>query len=191
MIEAGFSESIDDWSTYPSFAAVYRATMDRVNAAPFYFFSDAYFRDMRESLPTQLHLFTIRAPHGEIAAAGLFTHTNGIVEYHLSGTAVDFRRHAPSKLMLDAVRRWAASIGAAQMNLGGGTGGESNSLFEFKTGFSRSRAPFHTARLVFDVPLYTVLTRGARNGDGSPRADEGYFPLYRDPRGVHHLGASA
>lgn len=190
MLEAGFSETIDDWSAYPSFAALYRATMDRVNASPFYFFSDAYFRDLREMLPAQLHLSTIRAPHGEIAAAGLFTRTDGIVEYHLSGTAAAFRRQAPSKLMLDAVRRWATTTGAALMNFGGGTGGQANSLFEFKSGFSRSRAPFHTVRMIFDAPLYAALTRSGSEQNGSPRSDTGFFPVYREPRGCRSFGVS-
>jgi hypothetical protein len=182
MLEAGFSESIDDWTAYPSFPALYRATMDRVNASSFYFFSDAYFRDLREMFPGELHLSTVRAPHGEIASAGLFTHTNGIVEYHLSGTAAEFRQHAPSKLMLDAVRRWAARIGAAVMNFGGGTGGQVSSLFDFKSGFSRSRAPFHTARLIFDAALYDAVTRTGAGRDAAPLSDAGFFPIYREPR---------
>ncbi len=188
MLEAGFSESIDDWSAYPSFAPLYRTTMDRVNASPFYFFSDAYFRDLREMLPAQLHFSTIRAPHGEIAAAGLFTNTDGIVEYHLSGTAAAFRRHAPSKLMLDAVRRWGATTGATLMNFGGGTGGQVNSLFEFKTGFSRSRAPFHTVRMIFDAPLYAALARSESERNGSPRSDTGFFPIYREPPACRSVG---
>ena len=181
MLEAGFSETIDDWSAYSAFAALYRATMDRVNASPFYFFTDAYFHDLRATLPTQLHLFTIREPHGEIAAAGLFTNTNGIVEYHLSGTAAAFRQHAPSKLMLDAVRRWAKTTGAAVMNFGGGTGGQVNSLFEFKTGFSRLRAPFHTVRMIFDAPLYAALTTNASERNGLTPSVDGFFPVYREP----------
>ena len=184
MAESGFSESIDDWSAYASFPDLYRGTMDRVNASPFYFFSDAYFRDLREMLPGQLHISTVRAPHGEIAAAGLFTHTDALVEYHLSGTAAAFRHHAPSKLMLDAVRRWAASSGATVMNFGGGTGGQVNSLFEFKTGFSRARAPFHTVRMIFDAPLYAALTGNRRDRNGAIHADTGFFPVYREPQRI-------
>jgi hypothetical protein len=181
MLEAGFSETIDDWSSYSSFAALYRATMERVSASPFYFFSDAYFRDLREMLPAHLHLSTIRAPHGEIAAAGLFTLTNGLVEYHLSGTAAAFRHHAPSKLMLDAVRRWAKTTDAVLMNFGGGIGGRGNALFEFKAGFSGSRAAFHTVRMIFDAPLYAALTWNGNERRSSPRCDTGFFPVYREP----------
>ena len=190
MLEAGFTEHIDDWDAYPSFGPMYRATMDRVNASPFYFFSDTYLRELREMLDVQLHLFTIRSPQGDIASAGLFMHTNGIVEYHLSGTAAAFRHHAPSKLMLDAVRRWGARTGAAQMNFGGGTGGQVNSLFEFKTGFSRSRAPFHTVRMIFDMPLYVALTGGRSDTAGPPRPDIGFFPLYREPAASRRFGVT-
>jgi hypothetical protein len=180
MLEAGFTESIDDWGAYPSFGPIYRATMDRVNASPFYFFSDEYFRDLRESLSAHLHLSTIRSPHGEIAAAGLFTYTNGLVQYHLSGTAAAFRQHAPSKLMLDAVRRWGADSGATLMNFGGGLGGGTNALFEFKSGFSRARAPFHTGRVIVDAALYASVSNAIARS-GAVRGDAGFFPLYRDP----------
>jgi hypothetical protein len=84
--------------------------------------------------------------------------------------------------MLDAVRRWAARIGAAVMNFGGGTGGQVSSLFDFKSGFSRSRAPFHTARLIFDTALYDAVTPTGAGRDAAPLSDAGFFPIYREPR---------
>ena len=179
LAQAGFMTSVDDWSIYPAFGSLYRATMERVRAADFYFFSDAYFEDLRRMLKERLHFFAVVAPGGQLAAAGLFTETDGIVEYHLGGTATAYLRQAPSKLMFDAVIRWGKSIGAEVLNLGGGMGGRAGSLFEFKAGFSHSRAQFHTVRMILDEPLYADLAHGWRARGGNVQAVETFFPIYR------------
>jgi hypothetical protein len=43
---------MDDWSVYPAFASLYRATTDRVAAAQFYYFSDRYFEELGLMLRT-------------------------------------------------------------------------------------------------------------------------------------------
>jgi hypothetical protein len=180
LLEAGFAVVFDEWSGYEGFGPLYRRTMDRVNATPFYFFSDAYFRDLRETLDARLHLSTVISPQGELAAAGLFIETGGIIQYHLGGTACSYRARAPSKLMFDHVRRWGSCTGAAILNLGGGIGGRTDALFDFKAGFSQLRAPFHTARVVSDPPLYAAVSRSALPSHvvGS---DPDFFPVYRAP----------
>jgi lipid II:glycine glycyltransferase (peptidoglycan interpeptide bridge formation enzyme) len=178
---AGFITTIDDWSLYAAFGSLYRATMERVAAATFYFFSDAYFQDIRHMLGRHLHLCAVLAPNGELAAAGLFTETDGIVEYHLGGTAEPYLRHAASKLMFDTIRRWAKGAGCVLLNLGGGIGGHPGPLLNFKAGFSRSLAPFHTVGMVFDTRRYSQLTRLWRERSDCPEAVESYFPIYRQP----------
>jgi hypothetical protein len=178
--DAGFTVTMDDWSGYEAFGPLYRETMARVGASPFYLFTDAYFRDLRQMLGTRLHLCTVAAPDGDVAAAGLFTQTNGIVEYHLAGTAAAYLAHAPSKLMFDEVRQWGKRLGASILHLGGGTGGTTSSLFEFKAGFSPSRALFHTARIIFDHRLYRDLVRTASPHADSDAPASGFFPVYRE-----------
>lgn len=177
--QAGFTTSIDDWSAYAAFGSLYRETMRRVAAAEFYFFSDAYFCELRSRLRERLHLVAVRAPNGDVAAAGLFTETDRILEYHLGGTAQSYLSRAPSKLMFDRVRRWGNSSGAELLNLGGGTGGRADSLFEFKAGFSPLRAPFHTFRVVLDPRKYHDLARIWRERCAGSAEPESYFPIYR------------
>ena len=73
---------------------------------PFYFFEDAYFEGLRDALGKSLHLCVVEKD-GVIAAAGLFVETDGIVQYHLSGTDDAFRTVQSTKLMLHFVRGWA------------------------------------------------------------------------------------
>ena len=155
--------------------------MRRLDASPFYFFDDDYFRGCRRLAGNGMHLCSVLSPSGEVAAAGLFTAAGRIVQYHLSGTAATYSRLAPDKLMLDAVRWWAKDQGFARFHLGGGVGGVSQSLFHFKAGFSDLRAEFHTWRLVFDAAKHERLVSlwRRRRPDMEPAAD--YFPEYRSP----------
>jgi hypothetical protein len=176
----GFVARVDDWSLYNSFRALYRSTMQRVAAAKFYLFSDTYFQEVRHALEHRLHFCVVVAPNGDLAAAGLFTETDGIVEYHLGGSAEPYLRHAASKLMFYTIRQWAHASGYRTLNLGGGVGGQPGPLLNFKAGFSRSRAPYYTLRVVFDAARYAHLTRLWRERAECPAPPiAGFFPDYR------------
>jgi hypothetical protein len=176
---AGFVVRRDNWDRFGAFRDAYAATMRRVAAADFYFFGDAYFEALRDRLGDALHLFTVESPDGTVAAAGLFTAVDGIVEYHLGGTCDEYVALAPSKLMFHAVREWARASGHALLNLGGGLGGVPGPLLSFKAGFARSSADFCTLRLVLDPERYDALNAAA----GAEAGDElGFFPRYRRTR---------
>ena len=74
---------------------------------------------------------------------------------------------------------WAKARGNRWYHLGGGRGGESDSLLHFKTGFSPLRLPYETVRVVLRDKDYRDLVAERQPqvdaGDGS-----GYFPRYRD-----------
>lgn len=178
----GFTIRIDDWSLFPEFLQIYQLTMQRVGASDFYLFSADYFDGLRQALGEErLHLFAVMSPEGQIAAAGLFTRECDIVQFHLSGTAPEFMRQAPSKLMLDEVRLWAKESGHRWFHLGGGVGGASDALFEFKAGFSSLAQPFHTYRMILDEKQYSMLTQRRAVWAGSSSIADGFFPAYRAP----------
>jgi hypothetical protein len=186
--KAGFNCRIDDWTRYQEFGPIYRDTMTRVAAEQFYFFSDEYFVDLQQMLGGRLHFCTVVAPDGALAAAGLFTAVNAIVEYHLGATAADFLGMAPSKLMFETAIRWSHGKGEGVLNLGGGVGAGGGSLFEFKAGFGGLRAAYHTVRMVFDQQVYDELTYAGPRASAETSAD-GYFPAYRRP--VDHTTPAA
>ena len=177
-VRLGYVARMDeDWRHVETFKHLYRATMARRSAAPFYLFEDAYFDGLREALGESLHLCVVEKD-GAIAAAGLFVETNGIVQYHLSGTGDAFRAVQPTKLMMHFVRGWARDRGNQVMHLGGGVGGDSDSLLQFKVGFSPLRHTFATLRMVIDEAEYGRLV-AARDPLFDPDARSGFFPLYR------------
>lgn len=180
LLRSGFHCTVDDWSRYEDYIAVYHATMQRVDAARGYFFSRRYFEALRERLGDYLHLLCVLSGDKEVAAAGLFMATDGIVQYHLGGTAQKYLPVAPSKLMLDFAWRWAQEQGHDVFHLGGGLGGAEDSLFQFKAGFSPLRGQFYTYRVVVDESKYAALDRAAlsmRGTDAAPADD--FFPIYR------------
>jgi hypothetical protein len=118
---------------------------------------------------------------GRTAAAGLFSECKGIVQFHLSGTAEEFRRASPARLMIDHVRWWAKARGDRSFHLGGGLGAREDSLFDFKAGFSDLRATFRSWRAVCDANRYQALVArwGKRVGAPSEPDLTGMFPAYR------------
>ena len=154
--------------------------MERRSALPFYFFSDSYFDGMREAVGSRLHLCVVENA-GTVAAAGLFVETDGIVQYHLSGTDSAASGVQPTKLM---IRLLFVALGV----FGGGeplddplhgVGGSADSLLQFKAGFSTLRHTFTTLRVVVDEQEYGRLV-AARHPHLDPRTRSGFFPAYRE-----------
>jgi Acetyltransferase (GNAT) domain len=177
----GFTVVLDEWSLYAPFIEIYQETMLRVGADQYYFFSDDYFHDLRQALGSHLHLVSVLAPDGSLAAAGLFLEAEGIVEYHLSGTATNYRKLAPTKLMLDAAIKWGKAAGNRVLHLGGGVRSRNDALFQFKAGFSDLRSWFETWRVICDDARYVQLTADAGVCEGSV---DGFFPAYAGRKGA-------
>src|SRR6185503_5168603 len=113
-----------------------------------------------------------------IAAAGLFTELDGLVQAHLVGIGEEYRHLSPLKVLLDDARRWARERGAHALHLGGGRGGQDDSLLAFKSRFSDRRHVFHTGRWILDEQAYRELA-AARPGAAAHSTD--FFPAYRAP----------
>lgn len=167
------------WRHLEEFVRLYHRTMERVGADESYFFTAGYFDSLRRRLAGHLHLAVVLEEE-TVAAAGLFFETGGIAQYHLSGTADEFVRRHPTKLLLDGARRWARERGLDWLHLGGGLGGRNDQLFRFKAGFARGRFPFHTWRLILDPPAYRRLARRLAPA-ADPEEFGGFFPAYRGP----------
>lgn len=181
---AGLITSHDTgWTDIDEFVRLYRETMERSGAAASYYLDSADVERLRRALGDGIHLLVTRHAGG-IAAAGLFTEFGGIVQAHLVGTAYELRSLSPLKLLLDDARHWGHERGDEVLHLGGGRGGENDSLFAFKARFSSRRHAFHTGRWIIDPGGYEALVsaRGALT-DGPAGIDPAYFPGYRTPVG--------
>jgi hypothetical protein len=162
---------------FATFQDLYQGTMSRLGASPYYRFDRAHFQALRSALGTRLWLAMVRV-HGEPAAAGLFFREAGVVQYHLSGSDARYLDHQPTKLMIDAVARWAKERGDRRFHLGGGVGAADDALLHFKAGFSPLRHRFVTLRRVLDDAEYRRRVR-LSGANTQPEDGSGYFPAYR------------
>jgi len=157
-----------------SFIDLYTETMDRVQAAPRYYFERDYYFDFINSDAFE-SLLLLAKVDGKTAAGAIFTIAGDVMQYHLAGTANAFMREKPMKLLLDAARILANQRGLKYLHLGGGVGGsDADSLFQFKAGFSKLTGMFKVWRMVVDQAKYAECNRLAEAD-----LQSNYFPLYR------------
>lgn len=176
----GFQVRINDWSQYEAWQELYINTMQRLAASKYYFFDKKYFNRLSELLKSNLLLVSVHNKEGRLAAGGLFTKFNGVIQYHLGGTNEEFLSLAPTKLMFDEIIRWGTENKFEMLHLGGGLGGDTDSLFNFKNGFSKKTMHFTTLRCITNKVVYDQMVKDKF----SHRTDLDlkqvhYFPLYR------------
>lgn len=165
-----------------AFQNLYLSTMDRVGASKRYYFDPEYFQRMKRLVDSELRLFYVEW-HGELCSAALFMRTCDLVQYHLSASDPRFAKYAPTKLLIDEARLWAASVGARYLHLGGGVGSQQDQLFQMKSGFSNLRHRFCVWNWVVDPNTYEYLVQRHVSSDTvtDNRQDHNrdFFPLYR------------
>ena len=141
---------------YQSFLPIYRETMEKDNASEYFFFGEAYFK-AQSCLKDNACLFYAQKD-GQVIAAAIMYYNDRFMHYHLAGTLTDFRKYAPSNLMLYEAACWASSRGIKIFHLGGGMADDDN-LFRFKKQFNKNgRLPFVIGRTVFDRSRFEGLT---------------------------------
>lgn len=153
------------------FVSNYEATMRALDAAPYYFFSQDYYRQLLEARSFDARIYACTLD-GSVICSGIFVFCGEFVQYHLGGTAPGFGSLAPTKLMFDTVRKDAARQGYKYFCLGGGLGGHEDSLFRFKAGFSSYTRDFRVIRRIVNHEEYRRLSANAPS-------DTHYFPQYR------------
>jgi serine/alanine adding enzyme len=158
------------------FTELYRQTMLRRGADPFYFFSAEYWDALRRD-GDELGLLLVEGRLEDELVAGLLCFSHGSwLHYHLGATSDAARLIGASNRCFQAAAEWAQSRGMTRFHLGGGLGGDSaSSLFVFKHRFDPSSKPltFHVAKFVHDRDRYRHLA--------GTDSTEGFFPVWRRP----------
>lgn len=151
-----------------AFHELYTASMQRLGARRFYFFSREFFDALR-GLADDLVLLDAGL------AAGLFLCGGGAMHYYLSGATAQARDVAASNLLLFEAMRLARSRGLTTLSLGGGLRA-GDPLHRFKESLGAGRAAAWLGSAVHDRPTYEQLSAAA----GAP-LDDPFFPAYRRP----------
>lgn len=154
------------------FIDIYYENMRRLEASQQYFFSHEYFLNFMKSTDFKTDILLVKEiQSGKFIAGSMFVKTNDIVQFHLSGTRTDYLYLRPSKLFLDEMRLIATEEQFKYFNLGGGLGGEKDSLFDFKASFSKDFKLFKTWNYIVNKNVYDKLSEHKQKSN--------YFPLYR------------
>ncbi|WP_062059398.1 peptidoglycan bridge formation glycyltransferase FemA/FemB family protein [Aquimarina longa] len=160
------------------FIDIYYESMNRVNASSYYYFNTDYFFNLYKSnnFNTDI-LLAIEKESSKIIAGSIFIKTNKIIQYHLSGTRSEYLHLMPNKLLIDEMRLIGTKENYKFFNLGGGLGGSNmDSLFKFKSSFSKDIKDFKLWKLIINQEIYDQLLK--KNSLEKVNAIS-FFPLYR------------
>jgi hypothetical protein len=160
------------------FLEIYYSTMDRVGAAPVFYYDRPYFEYLLTEIP-DMHMFSVN-DGDTVTSMGMFCVCNGVIHYLYAGTISEYCSLSPSKLMLDWVREWGNGIGAHTLHLGGSSYDRDDPLLWFKMGFGGREHVYSVWRYVADQDAYDDLCRRVNPGMDKP-LDDSYFPEYRNP----------
>jgi lipid II:glycine glycyltransferase (peptidoglycan interpeptide bridge formation enzyme) len=179
----GLISRLVDFADYiDKFIEIYEETMERVGATKTYFeFDYDYCMELKDKLGDNLHLCIVES-EDKIASAGLYSEYQGVIQALFGGTSNDFFKLSPSSLETDYIRTWAKERGNKILHLGGGLGGIKDSLYEFKSSFSKQNHLFLTMQLIIDPQKYNYLVdKKAKllNIEPQELIDSNFFPAYR------------
>ncbi|MEL7447573.1 MAG: GNAT family N-acetyltransferase [Pseudomonadota bacterium] len=178
-LERNGARCVNDSAYLDAFVGIYEETMARLDASRYYFFSREYYASLLSATDFETRVYTVLDADGQAMCSGLFVVTPTVVQYHLGGTAGQFFKHAPAKLMMEQVRRDGAREGRRYFHLGGGLGGREDSLFAFKRGFSDLELDFSLLKWVIDDSAYEERVARCRRESGDAPFNEDFFPAYR------------
>lgn len=152
--KSGLTFVVDnDYKYLPEFIRLYDATMDKLDAADFYYFKQQYYEEFVKTLPNSF--LGVVLHEGKVVSAAIFMYEGEYGHYHLSGSDVMALKLSPNNYML-----WQAALemkrrGIKVFHLGGGTtSSEDDSLFCFKSRFSRHTYQFCLGKLILNEQLY-------------------------------------
>lgn len=150
--------------------------MDKVHASSYYYFDEGYFKSLLNSTAFVTKLF-LCFDQKKVTAGAIITFTKEIMQLHLSATNNEYLKIGPIKLLIDEITSIGRNRKMKYLHMGGGVGGNEDSLFTFKAGFSKKLMPFKTWRFISDKVAYNNLVI-ERCKHRTIKSD--YFPLYRE-----------
>jgi lipid II:glycine glycyltransferase (peptidoglycan interpeptide bridge formation enzyme) len=156
------------------FRDLYYENMSRVNAKEFYYFSREYFLNMVKTKDFETEvIYAVLEATGEIISGAIMMKKNRVIHYHLSGTLTKYMHLNPLRLILDEARIQGTTEAYDFLNLGGGLGGVEDSLFKYKSTFSKEIKEFKIWKYIVNPEVYESLSK--HNNVGAT----GFFPSYR------------
>lgn len=185
MIRKAIKNGVEIYHTHDNpelfniFREIYNMTMDADNALDYYYFSKQFYESIHRDLSNNYELFYATFDD-EIIAMAIMLFANGKMHYHLSGSKYEYRKLAPSNLLLYKAALWGYDQGFKVFHLGGGVGSGEDSLYKFKAAFNRnSDYQFSIGKQILNQEVYDRLVGIRKAHDISFNENSSFFPLYR------------
>lgn len=156
------------------FINIYYSTMDRDDAADFYYFSEDYFKECVRLFGE--HIILVRALYeGKVIAEGFYITYGTTIHAHLSGTLKEYLYLSPAYVVKYATAVWGKEHGYRLVHYGGGTSNSpEDTLFQFKCKFTKGTLfDFYVGRKIWNHEIYGRLV------EMTGKYDTEYFPAYR------------
>ncbi len=149
----------NDYDFVRGFVELYNETMERVQAEPFYFFPESYYKAFIVGLQGAVFVGAVMKGEDLICAA-LFMYSACYGHYHLSGGTRVSLSSGANNLMLWKAALEMKKLGVREFHLGGGTSSASgDSLYKFKKSFSRNEKSFYIGKMIFNATAYQDICR--------------------------------
>ncbi len=161
---------------------MYHENMERIGAEPKYFFSKAYFSGLLRSDDFKSEIWLASEKASDEVVAGIISIKKGeIVQYHLSAAKEEYMHLNAVKLLIDTLRVDASENGYSYLNLGGGVGSKEDSLFRFKSSFSKDFRDFRIWNYISNETVYEELIQEKlqKQMPSLQKEENAYFPGYR------------
>ncbi|WP_395851906.1 lipid II:glycine glycyltransferase FemX [Cystobacter fuscus] len=161
------------------FYRLYRATMDKVGALPYYYFSMEYLERLFSRLGRSALLGAVFLD-GRMISAALCLREGDVLIYHLGASEAASLHLGTNTFQFHHIALWARRNGLRVFHLGGGHRGR-DSLFQFKHRFNpEGTLTLNHGKKVHHPEVYERLVESWKHHHAQPLA-ESYFPAYRTP----------
>ena len=158
---------------YETFREIYNGTMDKDEAEEYYYFEPEFYTSILDDLPQNAQVF-YAVKDGVVIAASILLATNGMMDYHLSGSLREYSGLAATNFLLYEAALWGSANGYKNLYLGGGVGSGEDSLFKFKRAFYKGELNrFYIGKKTYNQEKYGELLAMREP------FESGYFPKYR------------
>lgn len=141
------------------FMFIYNFTMEKVNAAPYYFFNKEFFYNIFRYLRKNVLLFNVLDRDNEIVCSSIFLQNDNYLHYHLMGRcpAADY---TVNSYLIDQAVRYGISEGLKYIHLGGGrTSKVDDSLLKFKKEFSKDTLNYFIGKKIINHDIYNEVVK--------------------------------
>jgi lipid II:glycine glycyltransferase (peptidoglycan interpeptide bridge formation enzyme) len=159
------------------FYNLYKQTMDKLNADPYYYFSENYIEHILSQLNSKSFIAAVY--DGEkMVSASLCFHDGGILHYHLGCSDKDYLHLGTNVFLLHNIALWGKQQNCNTFHLGGGHVGR-DSLFQFKYRFNTSGTlPFYIGKKIHNKQTYKELVMEWEK-HYKEQHPASFFPAYR------------